>query len=229
MTTRKEKSRVSSQDIYNELKGMILSFELYPGSRVTETELADRFQVSRTPVREALQRLEMDGCLVIRPKQGCFIRDVDIIELTQYYDVRIALEMHSLRGACMQMSDKELEQLAVQWDPDSQKGRSDVVDTMVDLEESFHITLAAGSGNDVLVKYLQDINNRIRIIRRLDFTEKARLDRTYRDHFEIVQYLLQRDLEGAQLKMRQHILKSAEFAKNLTLTQLAQKRRLRSA
>jgi len=69
-----ESPRFSPADIYRHLKDMILNFALYPGVRVTETELADHFGVSRTPVREALQRLAAEGYLTIRAKQGCFVR-----------------------------------------------------------------------------------------------------------------------------------------------------------
>jgi DNA-binding GntR family transcriptional regulator len=61
--------------LYTELKQKIISFELYLGSRVTEQVLTEMFGVSRTPIRQALQRLEIEGFLSIRPKHGCFIRD----------------------------------------------------------------------------------------------------------------------------------------------------------
>ena len=76
--------RLGARDVYHRIREMILSFELYPGTRVTETELADLFGVSRTPVREALQKLEVEGFLTIRAKQGCFIRDLDNDELSEY-------------------------------------------------------------------------------------------------------------------------------------------------
>jgi len=60
----------SAQDVYKQLREMILSFDLYPGSRVTESELAERFGVSRTPIREALTRLEAEGAVTIRPKRA---------------------------------------------------------------------------------------------------------------------------------------------------------------
>ncbi len=89
------------RDIYRQLKDMILSFVLYPGARVTENELALRFGVSRTPVREALQRLAAEGYVTIRPKQGCFVTDIDIERINHYYDVRIALELRGLELACL--------------------------------------------------------------------------------------------------------------------------------
>ncbi|MHB8455444.1 MAG: GntR family transcriptional regulator [Acidiferrobacterales bacterium] len=228
-TPRKgRKPRASALDIYATLKEAILSFELYPGARFTETELAERFGVSRTPIREALQRLETEHYLSIRPKQGCFVRELDITDLTQRYQVRIELEMLALQLACVQMPDRSLQQLAEEWDPGIHRDHSVEPNVMELKEESFHLALAAGGGNDALYKYIDDINNHIRIVRRLDFTSPERVTRTYEEHYAIIQHLLQRDLKSAQRLMRAHIMRSMEFAKTLTLMELARKRPSRS-
>ena len=211
----------SAHEVYTQLKSLILGFEIYPGSRVTETELADRFGVSRTPVREALQRLQLEGYLTVRPKQGCFIRDIDIEEIDENYQVRIALEMCALETAGTHMPDKAIRELAKKWDPARQpKGRIDV-ETMADLDESFHIALAEGGGNLVLADYLQRINHAIHIIRRLDFTEKQRVDLTFKEHYAICQHLLKRDIVAAQQALTQHIRRSQLAAKTITLEQLS--------
>ena len=214
----------SAKHVYAEIRNMILEFELYPGSRVTETELAARFNVSRTPIREAVQRLEAEGYLSIRPKQGCFIRDLDVGRLMHYYDVRIALEMLSLDKAALFMPTAELEQLAGAWDPRTQPGRSDSSEAMEARDETFHLRLAEGGGNVALGEYLRDVNNHIRVIRRLDFTESSRIEQTYAEHHAICTHLLERDVQSARQLMTRHIRRSEEFAKTLTLTQLAQKR-----
>ncbi len=202
---------------------MILDFSLYPGSRVTESELAEKFEVSRTPIRGALQRLEAEGYLTIRPKQGCFVRNVDIVELTQYYSIRTALEDLSLELACTYMSGSDLEALADEWDPARQEGRSDDIDEMSARDESFHITIAEGGNNYILARYLSDINRHIRVIRRLDFSDDNRIDHTYDEHHAICQHLIKRDLTAAKKTMHSHIKSSENFARTLTLTQLAQR------
>jgi DNA-binding GntR family transcriptional regulator len=217
-------TKVTPADIYRQLKDLILSFVFYPGARVTENELADRFHVSRTPVREALQRLAAEGYVIIRPKQGCFVRDIDIDEINQYYEVRIGLEMRVLELACLTMPDNQLNKLAMVWNPKQAPRRPPVVETMVARDEGFHLALAKGAGNNVLAGYLKDINDHIHIVRRLDFTDQGRVDQTYIEHHEIVQRLLARDVEGAKALLERHIRKSADVAKAITLTQLAQQR-----
>lgn len=216
--------KTSSQEVYDRIRDMILNFDLYPGSRVTELNLCDMFHVSRTPIRAALQRLEAEGYLTIRSKQGCFVRSVDINELSQYYAVRITLELLSLQLACTYMSDASLRALADAWDPAKQEGRVLDADEMEARDEEFHITLAEGGENLILARYLNDLNRHIRIIRRLDFTDSSRVDRTYEEHYQICRHLLRRDLSAAQRKMQAHITRSENFAKTLTLTQLARSR-----
>jgi DNA-binding GntR family transcriptional regulator len=214
----------SAQEIYSQLKALIMSFELYPGSRVTETELADRFKVSRTPVREALQRLQLEGYLTVRPKQGCFIREIDIEEIDQHYQVRIALEMCAVELACTHMPDRALKELARQWDPAYQPTDEQDVQAMAERDEGFHIALAEGSGNFVLADYLQRVNHSIHIIRRLDFTKDMRVDLTYIEHHAVCQHLLKRDAIAAQQALTQHIRRSQQAAKTITLEQLSHAR-----
>lgn len=213
--------KFSAKDVYASLRERILSFELYPGSRVTETELAEYFGVSRTPIRSALQRLEAEGYLTVMPKQGCFIRNLDVEDLSRYYQVRMSLEHLSLQLACTYMSDIALKELAVAWDPDKQAERSDDPEEMEARDESFHLALAEGGGNMVLHDYLANVNRHLRIVRRLGFTQAERIDQTYDDHYLICQSLLKRDLQLAQSLMRDHISHNELFVKTITLTQLA--------
>jgi DNA-binding GntR family transcriptional regulator len=217
-------SRSGAAGIYNQLKQKLLDFEIPPGSRMTETELASLFHVSRTPVREALQRLETEGLVRIRPKQGCFVRDLDIEEIAQYYRVRVALEQLAIEEAATNMPDTELQELAAEWNP-AKRPRKINAEIMQARDESFHLALAQGSGNLVLARCLSDINNRIRVIRRLDFTVADRIERTYIEHNAILRALLARNVEAAKKQMKSHINKSEENARNLTLIQLAKHRR----
>lgn len=221
MTSAKSET---AQSIYIKLRGMILDFEIQPNSRLTETELATYFKVSRTPIREALQRLESDELITIRPKQGCFVRGMDFDEFTDYYQIRVSLEMLSLDMACLHMPDAALKQLCSVWEKNVSTGDPSDAERIANLDEAFHITLAEGGGNRVLVKMLTDINNRIRIVRRLDFTDQERIGKTYEEHYQIIQSLLKRDVLAAKNAMIQHIKKSEEFTKMLTMVNLGMRK-----
>jgi len=211
----------SSQKIYEQLRQKITNFELYPGTRITESELAASFNVSRTPVRAALQRLEVEGHITIMPKQGCFVRPVDIEKISQYYDVRISLEATAIELACENMNREELEALCDIWNPASVKKTVNMEEVRA-LEEAFHIAIATGSGNPVLVHYLRDINNHIRILRRLGFPDRKAVLETYDEHFELCQLIKARNVRTARKTMIEHIRKSQSIARGVTLTQLQQ-------
>jgi DNA-binding GntR family transcriptional regulator len=211
---------VVAQKIYTELRDKILNFEIQPNFRLTETELATHFDVSRTPIREALQRLETEGLLTIRPKQGCFVRAMDLHEFTDYYQIRVNLEMLSLETACTNMSDEALKKLCKIWEKSPSTESDTDAEYVANLDETFHLALAEGGGNRVLLKLLTDINNRIRIVRRLDFTDSERILKTFNEHYSILQHLLRRDLKSAKHEMMHHIKKSEEFTKMLTIIHL---------
>lgn len=216
------KRRLSSPEIYLDLRRMILDSELLPGARVTESELAAHFLVSRTPIREALHRLEVEGFLEIRSKQGCFIRQVDIEEISNYYDVRVGLEAMAIELACAHMPDEAIKQLADFWRPSNRPHGRDAVEKIKDAEESFHITLAESSGNKVLADYLRDVNDHIRVVRRLAFLDEQTVTDTFREHSEICRLLLKRNIKAARAAMIDHIRKSQMTARNVTVAELQQ-------
>lgn len=216
--------RQNAHAIHRRLKEMILNFELYPGTRLTEIELSERFGVSRTPIREAVQRLAMEGLMTVRPKQGCFVRALDIEEINQYYQVRIALEGLVLRLVMEQMPRQALLDLATAWEPSLAQSAVIDVEAMALRDESFHLTLARGCGNQVLAEKLREVNEHIHIIRRLDFTDRERIEATYREHHAICQFLLDGKLDQALELLQSHIQRSQEFSQGLTLRRLAEAR-----
>jgi len=219
------KKRLNTQEIYQDLWQQIINFDLFPGSRVTETELAETYKISRTPIREALKRLEVEGLITIRPKQGCYVRPVDIALISDYYTVRVALEAMAVELACEHMSDEELQQFADTWNPANLNPARYDLEHIKKIEESFHIIIAKGSKNPVLLEYLEDVNNRIRPIRMLGFPDEKSILDTYKEHFEIISFIQQRNVAKAKEAMIAHIRKSQNIARSVTLTQLEQYRR----
>lgn len=213
--------------IYQTLRQSIMNLELYPGSRVTETELAQHFGVSRTPVREALQRLAVEGYLTIRPKHGCYIRQLDVFQLAEYYDVRVGLELEGIALMGQRIPYREVAQLAEDWNPECERYGVSGTEEFKDAEELFHIRLAELCGNPILVQYLRDVNNHIRIVRRLGLPDRDSVMQTYREHYQICQRILAKDLDGAGVLLRAHIHESQAKSRKVTLAQLQIRRRER--
>lgn len=210
----------SPQDIYDRLRHMIVALELVPGSRVTETQLADYFQVSRTPVRSALQKLDTEGLLTIKAKQGCFIRNIDMLQISHYYDVRVALENLVLAEVSKLQNWDELVELANLWNPEVHCFGLAVSEDLKRAEENFHLDLAKISRNAALAKYISDVNDHIRVVRRLGWPNSKSVTDTYEEHFRICQLLLKKDLRSAQEEMTNHIRKSQDTSSRITLKQI---------
>lgn len=217
--------KATTQSIYEELRRMIMDFEIVPGARFTETQMADYFNVSRTPVRAALQRLEIEGQLTIKPKQGCFVRSIDMVQISHYYDVRVALERMAVEETLVQRNRPAIEALAEKWDPERMLFGSDITEELKHEEEMFHIELAQASRNSVLVNYLSDINDHIRAVRRLGWPDKVSVDDTYAEHFRICQLMLERKPRQAVEEMTNHIRKSQDLSSRITLKQIYAKNR----
>ena len=216
----KRTRKINTQDVYDELRDMIIALRITPGSRVTENQLADYFCVSRTPIRAALQRLESEGYLTIKAKQGCFIRNIDMVKISQYYDVRVSLEVMVLDEIAKHRNKAELVELANQWNPDNPTFGLRVTDELKMAEETFHLNLAKISNNEVLINYIADINDQIRVVRRLGWPNIKSVTDTYEEHFRICELLLAEDLSSAQAEMTNHIRKSQDMANRVTLHQL---------
>jgi len=220
------KERKNTQQIYQDLRHMIMDFEIPPGTRVTESQLAGHFKVSRTPVRAALQRLDSEGLLEVRPKQGCFIRAIDILKISHYYDVRVALEKEVVDEVLHQNSRALVAALAEKWNPKHRRFGTEVTEELKLAEESFHLELAEASGNQALVGYLRDINDNIRAVRRLGWPDKSSVLDTYEEHFQICRLILERKAAQARREMETHIRKSQDGANRVTLNQLYGKREI---
>lgn len=221
------KKRLSTRQIYQDLWQKIINFDLFPGSRITETELAEEYKISRTPIREVLKRLEVEGLVTIRPKQGCFVRPVDIDLISDYYTMRVALEAMAVELAVANMGDEELQALAEIWKPENARKYRNDLEHIKEIEENFHMSIAEGSGNPVLRDYLADVNNRIRPIRLLGFPDDKSIVDTYAEHYEIITLIQQRDVERAKAAMIAHIRKSQGIARTVTVSQLEQYRKKR--
>jgi DNA-binding GntR family transcriptional regulator len=210
-----------TERIYASLKASIVDFRVRPGEKLTEAQLGAGFGVSRTPVREALQRLTREGLLRTVAREGYFVRAFDLGELDKFYEVRIALEALAVELAVTAIEPAVLHELQAFWcRPPAQLQAIDA-DVLVLRDEAFHETIAAQSGNPLLLRFLRDINPRIRIIRRLDYTELPLIRKSFQGHAAVLSAMAVRDAGGAVAHMREHITESRNRTRALAAERLA--------
>jgi DNA-binding GntR family transcriptional regulator len=215
-TENQKDTRVLRTDsVYAVLKDRILSYRLRPSQRISEIQVATDIGVSRTPAREALRRLEQEGWLILVPRQGYYVRAYSTREVDEIYDLRIAVERHAARAAAERAPHASLARLEKRWEAlDHRRDTLSPLDWL-EADETFHRLLSEVTGNRELVSVLQRINEKIRIIRRIDFTRPERAALTRMEHLDILKLIQSRRAMAAADRMEQHILKSKESVKEL--------------
>jgi len=193
-----------------------------PGDRFTETELSERLGVSRTPVRQALFRLQQEGYVEVLFRSGWRVLPFDFDIFEQLYDLRMVLETTAAQRLCAdgERVDRELlDQLIAIWLVPVAERSSDTVQ-VAQWDEAFHCSLVAAAGNSEMARVHRDVTDRIRIIRRLDFTKQARIDATYEEHAKILKAIQRKRGDQAAMLLRAHIETSQAEVRKITLHQV---------
>lgn len=196
----------SSDSVYMELRGKILSRELKPAQRLLEVKIANEMGVSRTPVREALRRLANEGLVKIVPNSGARVASPSSHEMDNSYSVREYLENMSVELACRTGMDKRtLERLdGLVRDGDAAYDAGDV-DAFLAANNDFHRIIAEAGKNYVLSEYVDNIIQRtnVYIYFYSKFVEPE--NKSSGEHRAILRAIAQRDRIGAQELMKQHL------------------------
>jgi DNA-binding GntR family transcriptional regulator len=173
-----------SQRAYEALRAMAITYRLPPGSRLNEGELARALNVSRTPLREAMNRLVSEDLLVSVKGRGFFARALDVQEVLALYEARLGIETFIVQLACARAEPHDLDELDAYLDRSSAAHEGAAVDDLVRLDEGFHERVAKLTGNPELLRILQNINARIHFFRWVDM--RGRRDQTQAEHRSLV-------------------------------------------
>ena len=205
--------------VYERVKADIFEFRLLPGSRFSENEVAARARVSRTPVREALLRLSREGFLEVHPKSGWSVKALDFERFEHLYDVRVILELAAVRKLGSSDFGDALTPLKKIWLVPVKQRLTDWRD-VAEHDEAFHATLLAAAGNPELARLHAEVTERIRIVRRLDFTQAERVASTYEEHGAILKAILARKPQQATLLLQAHIEQSKLEVRKISIHRL---------
>ena len=204
-----EGSMTRTQQVVEDVRLEILRNVLRPGTRITEESLAERYGLSRTPVREALRLLSRESLLVHVPRAYYEVASVNLDEMDDLYSVRVALEERVADRISTHGNMESLADLLEFWGAPTVSVDSDV--HLVFADEHFHEALASASGSTVLPPMLRNINNRLHALRMRDFIDPTRVLRTYEQHAAILHALIDRDARLGASLLRAHIWQSYGF------------------
>jgi DNA-binding GntR family transcriptional regulator len=194
-----------SDRIYDILCEQIISQKLRFGTRIKEEEVAQELGVSRTPLRDAINRLVKDGYLEAEPRKGARVTRFQIKDVEEVYDLRMALEGLAARLSASELDAEELKHLMSHF---SEK----VKDTKAlhKADTQLHDLIIRNCGNDRLIHMLDNLYKLIRIFRLTGYSSPERSGMATSDHVEIIKAFLKRDANLAEQKVREHIRKTKE-------------------
>jgi DNA-binding GntR family transcriptional regulator len=217
--TTADRSRVDR--IYDRVRTMASSFEFKPDERINEGALAATLGTSRTPLREALNRLVAEGFLTFQKGRGFFCRSLDPDRILALYEARQAIECEALRLAVSRAGDDEIEEvLAFLEKTETAYSSNSSPQALVELDEAFHLRLVRMAKNPELERILDNVNARIRYVRWIDMSERSGI--TPAAHVRIVEALAARDEARAVDELRRHIGKRSEEATQAVRTAYSQ-------
>lgn len=203
---------VSNADrVYLALRELLVGFRIRPDERINESALARQLQTSRTPLREALNRLAAEGFLRFSEGRGFHCASFHPQSVLDLYELRQALETEAVRLACERASVEDLKALREQLKRKNSDYKPGVpTDRLLASDELFHTRITALSGNEELSRQLALINDRIRFFRLVDLD--CRTDLNTGAHLAIVDAMLVKEKDKAVRLMRKHIMRGRKEA-----------------
>ncbi|MFT4783505.1 MAG: DNA-binding GntR family transcriptional regulator [Paracoccaceae bacterium] len=201
---RKSDSPPQGEEAYRALLEEIRTGKLGPNDRLTETDIAARLKISRTPVREAIRLLESDGLVSHVPRVGAAVRSLDYSEIMELYDMRAVLEATAARLAARVASTVELQELA-EINCEMSAALHLGADKLYELNRQFHLTLLDAAKNRFLSKAVNGLQKTLLILGPSTLEEAERAAEAQTEHDAIMAALLARDGAAAETAMRVHI------------------------
>jgi DNA-binding GntR family transcriptional regulator len=193
-----------SDQAYRMLKDRIVTIAMRPGTPIREADLMADLNLGRTPIREALKRLEAEDLVISMPHRGTQVADISLTDLTQIFEVRAEMEGLSARLAAKRIQSGELQQLVDLADQYQDRDHDDLSQLFA-LDREFHMSLARASRNRFLLREIEryyDLSLRIWHLA-MDYVQASDVD--VEAHLATLECIQSRDPEGAERAMRNHI------------------------
>lgn len=202
--------RIARTALYEEvaelLRQQIYAHELNPGAWIDEQALADRFGISRTPMREALKVLASEGLVRLEPRRGCYVAELSEQDLDDIFPVMALLEGRVAFEAASKASAADLARLADLHDKLEQHAAANDADRFFEVNQAFHNTLQEIAGNRWLKQMIDDARRVIKLTRRDSLRLEGRLKQSLAEHRAILKALKARDADAAGRAMHDHLL-----------------------
>ena len=191
--------------VFNTLRQAILKGELAPGERLMEIQLAEKLGVSRTPIREAIRKLELEGLVLMIPRKGAEVAKISAKSLRDVLEVRRSLEELAIELACERMSEEALEELTLAQQKFKRAITSGNAMEMAETDEHFHEIIFQGTENERLTQILNNLREQMYRYRLEYIKDADKRQVLIVEHENILAALKSRNIAQAKNAMREHI------------------------
>ena len=191
--------------VFNTLRQAILKGELAPGERLMEIQLAERLGVSRTPIREAIRKLELEGLVLMIPRKGAEVAKISEKSLRDVLEVRRSLEELAIELACQRMTEEEVDALEQTQEEFTAAVACGDAMKIAETDETYHDVIYKGTGNDRLVQILNNLREQMYRYRLEYIKDEDKRQILLLEHDKILKAVKLRRVEEAKEAMREHI------------------------
>lgn len=198
----------ASENVYLKLKEMLINGDAVPGQKLQYQDVADRFNVSRTPAKEALQMMYNEGYLELRPNKGFYVAEIRPEELEELYAVRIALEMAAVKDAITKQNAVKLKTLREAIDIHANDSDMPVTHRRLIADTNVHLAIVEMSENKILYEFLQTVFCKIYITIKVENLSKVRGKASKREHLAIYEAIVLKNMALAKNRLYKHIVAS---------------------
>jgi DNA-binding GntR family transcriptional regulator len=191
--------------VFESLREAINLGRLRPGERLMEIQLAEEMGVSRTPVREAIRKLELEGFVAMVPRKGAYVAGISVKDIVDVFEIRSSLEALAAGLAAERITDEEMELLERSLVEISEFSTDENIKAIVDGDINFHDIIYKASRNQRLVQIITHLQEQIHRFRMTSLSQPGRTKIALDEHKSIVEAISDRDVELAQQLAREHI------------------------
>lgn len=197
--------------VYEQLKMRIMTGDITPGTRMMEVSLAERMGVSRTPVREAIRKLEKEGLVVIEPRRGAYASEISLSDMVDVMEVREELEGLAASLAAKRITEEEIEELKGITEGYKKAIEDGDTEKIIHYDELFHKTIISFSGNKTLIKLSEMVQELALRFRYLYYDDFSRYKNMPIQHTKVIEALETGDSEAARAAANDHVRMLKEF------------------
>lgn len=191
--------------VFNSLREAILTGKVLPGERLMEKHLADQIGVSRTPIRESLRRLELEGLVEITPRKGATVSAISEKDIHDVLEIRAALESLGAKQACLNMTDENFEKIKKAADEFEKTYMEPDYKLVAEKDVAFHDEIFKASGNEKLIHIINNLRDQIYRFRVEYLRSKKYRKSIAEEHQELLKALEEKDAELASEIANKHI------------------------